>query len=250
MRLSRDTALTPWRGTASCPQFSSQGATTDALAGSTGGCRRRALASALPTSAHRPLQPQRAGCHLHSGAQTRARRGAQVRAYPAAPVLFFTPAPNGCGARIGSCAAGRFQSVVLWAACAPVFRAVGVGSVKQRDGLWTCSLSEPRQAVVLAGGSQPQTWNRSRRCRVRKRVTSLACRWVEVVARRDLEAGEELLLDYGERSQRDFLQGYAFTPPDNPHEVDDASFCLAQASVASSNRMHLLCVRDLLPSSA
>lgn len=45
------------------------------------------------------------------------------------------------------------------------------------------------------------------------------CRWVHVVAKRDLAPGDELLLDYGARPLRDFLQGYGFVPEDSPDEV-------------------------------
>lgn len=37
---------------------------------------------------------------------------------------------------------------------------------------------------------------------------------MHLLAARDLEAGEELTLDYGSRPLRDMLQGYGFTPAD------------------------------------
>ena len=46
---------------------------------------------------------------------------------------------------------------------------------------------------------------------------------MHLLAARDLEAGEELTLDYGRRPLRDTLQGYGFTPADaaqtDPSEV-------------------------------
>ncbi len=41
---------------------------------------------------------------------------------------------------------------------------------------------------------------------------------VELLAARDLAAGDEVLLSYGDRPLRDFLRGYAFLPH-IPHEV-------------------------------
>ena len=35
---------------------------------------------------------------------------------------------------------------------------------------------------------------------------------MSLLARRDIEAGEELTLDYGARPMRDMLRGYGFTP--------------------------------------
>ena len=49
-------------------------------------------------------------------------------------------------------------------------------------------------------------------------------RWVDVVARTALQPGDELLLDYGSRPLRDFLQGYGFTPCNCANEVSSSSF--------------------------
>jgi hypothetical protein len=46
---------------------------------------------------------------------------------------------------------------------------------------------------------------------------------VDLIANRDLAAGEQLTLNYGERPMRDLLRGYGFTPADaartDPAEV-------------------------------
>ncbi|PRW44382.1 Histone-lysine N-methyltransferase setd3 [Chlorella sorokiniana] len=41
---------------------------------------------------------------------------------------------------------------------------------------------------------------------------------MEVAATRDISAGEEVLLSYGERGNDDFLLHYGFVPPRNPHD--------------------------------
>ena len=55
-------------------------------------------------------------------------------------------------------------------------------------------------------------------------VWSAWSRWVDVIARTALQPGDELLLDYGSRPLRDFLQGYAFTPRNCANEVSSSSF--------------------------
>ena len=63
------------------------------------------------------------------------------------------------------------------------------------------SLSQPERGAIT---------RQSRRWR--------ACSVVELRATRDLAAGEQVLLSYGERPLRDFLRGYAFLPH-TAHEV-------------------------------
>lgn len=40
---------------------------------------------------------------------------------------------------------------------------------------------------------------------------------MDLIANRDLAAGEELTLNYGERPMRDMLRGYGFTAEDAAH---------------------------------
>lgn len=54
-------------------------------------------------------------------------------------------------------------------------------------------------------------------------------RFVDVIAARPLHVGEELLLNYGDKSMHDFLQSYAFVPADCSHEV--ISYRAAQSSM-------------------
>lgn len=44
-------------------------------------------------------------------------------------------------------------------------------------------------------------------------------RSVEMIALKDLSTGDELQLNYGDKSLRDFVQSYCFVPQNHGHEV-------------------------------
>eukprot|EP00887_Chlorella_sp_A99_P005016 scaffold4.g5016.t1 len=59
--------------------------------------------------------------------------------------------------------------------------------------------------------------------------------WAMVVsATRDIGAGEELFLSYGERSNDDFLAHYGFVPPRNPHDTGVLDPRALQAAISAA----------------
>ncbi len=64
---------------------------------------------------------------------------------------------------------------------------------------------------------------RERHCYCSQKTLTLfggdAGRCIDVIAKKELRAGEELLLHYGDKSLTDFLQSYAFIPEACSHEV-------------------------------
>ena len=54
---------------------------------------------------------------------------------------------------------------------------------------------------------------------------------MDLIAKRDISPGEELLLDYGDKPTRDFLQSYGFVPSDHGNEVSKHTINLTRKAL-------------------
>ena len=76
----------------------------------------------------------------------------------------------------------------------------------------------------------------------------MLCSWVDVVATKPIPAGSEMLLNYGDRPLRDFLQGYGFVPAGHTQEVRRRTALTMQPPPVIANWFRMPFLLEGLPS--